>query len=260
MGESKQEKIIPRGQEIATERGIVEIRNLFVDSLPRVILNPGDITSLREILAKTEGIKAIIWNEERISLMADRPGLDITYAPELHPSVAIFFGRSDENPRHSDPFTGKMPERVWEGDYEPVTFSKRALLKYLRYHSAIFPPTMEDAIKNLKVSQMETSEEILLDEHSDDERTIRENRTQTNVPNLFTVQVPLTEGYIAELVFESAVVLLKDRYGNARENKRGIQLRLTNGREVKRQLMDYLLGQLPSDYPRYYGKIAIVPK
>lgn len=254
MEKTEQTKLAP--QEAAMRDPVtIEVKNLIVDALPRIQLALGDIGSLAALVDQArDTVKGVVWNETRITLMTDNPAKEISYEPELHPAAEMFFQRENKRERAG---LMEVGPRVWEGDYEPVHFQKKDLLKFLRSRDAIFPTEVEEALKNLKIRETKATDEIMLSLEEESTRTVEEEAKVTNLPKNFTVEMPVAEGYSASFILEAAVVQLKDEYNRAVKG-RVIELRCTNTRQIKRDLMKHMMDQLPPEIPRYYGAMRVV--
>lgn len=252
MGEEEE-----RGLSVLEGGRAISIKNLSVGQLPLAKIGFGDIHGLAAYTAGVERRKSsrpvLLWNEDAICFYSGNPSEEVTFQPELHPRVDIFFQRQEERHNWQEDKQGKRENiKVWEGDYVPVQFKKRRLIQWLRENEAIFEDNVLASIKSLRVSAKASEESQMLSLDNDDERQVRENTTDTNLPPRFSGRVPLLAwgDYMATLDFEAEVVL-------DRSDGRVIQLRVTNGRQVKRGLMEYMLAQLPADLPRYYGAMKI---
>lgn len=240
--------------DILGKRVSIEIRNLVVAPVPRVHFQVGDVDSLTRVIEKNvEQVKAIVWNEEEITIDIDAAGREIVFRPEIRDNAAMFFTR--ENKKGPSGYGSDEPDgRIWEGDYEPVHFTKKSMLTFLKTYGTMMPTELVDSIKNLKVTKSETSEEIMLDENTESVRKIEEMLENTNIPAKFRMMVPITDWFEGELEFECNLATVKDRYSNDR-GKKYIQLRCTNARKVLADMMHGILAQLPSDIPRFYGRM-----
>jgi len=230
----------------------IEVKNLVVAPIPRTHLQLGDVPSLASVVERAaDRIRAIVWNEETLTLDVDDLSREIHFQPELKPSAAMFFTR--ENKRENVGF-GEKGARIWEGDFEPVKFGKRNFLKFIKAHMTQFPTDVAESLKNLKMSQITTSDETLLDDESDNERRVEEQIERTNVPKTFTAMIPIAENFEAELHFETKVYKERDSYGN--RGQVVVEVRCLNARQVLRDMMEGILAQLPSEIPRLYGSLS----
>ena len=230
----------------------IEVKSLVVAPMPRTSLRVGDVASLDRVVKTNDGrIRAFIWNEERISVDIDDPNKEIVFAPELRPTAEMFFLR--QNKREKIGF-GEEGDRIWEGDYEPIKFGKRNFLKFIKLHMAQFPTEIADSLKNLRMSEIETSEERLLDDESENEERVERMVQTTNVPTHFSAMFPISEGFEAELAFETKVYKERE-YGG--KGKVVVEVRCINARQVLRSMMEGILTQLPPDVPRYYGRLDV---
>ncbi len=231
----------------------IEVKSLIVAPQKDVSVALGDVKSFKKIVEDTTDVKAIVWNEDTVAVMTEDRTKEIIYEPEKLPSSELFFTREGKKTNES------KTALVWEGDYTPVEFSKRDLLKFLAEYGQDIPDQIKGAIKNLKVTHTHDQSEILLDDdESNAERTIKEEKFQSNIPKHFTVKMQITQEFWADLDFECQVTKLKDRYGNEKD-KNVIQLRVMNARQVMQDLMSTITDQLPKDIPRYYGRLNRPP-
>lgn len=240
-------------QMVQADRTSVEIKNLIVGSTQPRNLVVGDASSLANI-AHNEEVKSVFWNEDAMCLvLADRSQM-VVFEPELNPVVETFFQRAEKTNRRNAESNHVL---AWEGDYSPLQFTKRDFLKWVALHADQIPKDVVANIKSLKIkSSMNISEDIIDD---DTERTFGDVTETTNVPKKFTLNLPVMEGVRADMSFEAEIVQLKDAYDRP-SNKRGIQLRCINARDVKRDLMRGILEQLPTELPQYYGRVQLVAK
>jgi len=234
----------------------IEIKNLTVSPLPSVKLGIGDADGFHRIIQERRlDIKGVIWNEYEICLITRDPNIQIKYKPEFTRETQTFF--IPENKRYGNSFFDEGV-RAWEGDTEPVQFSKRNLLKFLSEYGCNFPPELEEAIRKLRVSKTLSIDAEMLDIDTDNERRIEEDIEKTNLPRKFTVSLPVSEGYIGEIDFEARVVKLKDGYRDT--GRLGVELRCTNCRKVLREMMEGILNRIPESLPIYYGQMEIERK
>ena len=233
----------------------LEIKNLVVTPMPSTKIGLGDVDSLRRFVINRIDIEAIVWNEDRITLLTESKNDQIAYQPEIHPAAKLFFRHEEKRLNR-----GWFEEGIltWEGDCEPVQFTKRMLLKFIRTYGLQTPKELEDAVKQLKVSETFLQDTIMLDEDSDNERRVEEESETTNLPKKFKLTLPLAEGILGEMDFEARICKMKADYGR-QTDKRGVEVRCTNSRKVLRGMMDNIMEKLPKDIPRYYG-IASVEK
>ncbi|HEX9908565.1 MAG TPA: hypothetical protein VGB78_08920, partial [Thermoplasmata archaeon] len=177
----------------------------------------------------------------------------IAYQPEVHRAAKLFFRHEEKRLNR-----GWFDEGIltWEGDCEPVQFTKRMLTKFIRTYGLSTPKELEDAVKQLKVSETFLSDTIMLDDDSDNERRVEEESETTNLPKKIKLTLPLAEGLFGELEFEARVCKMKVDYGHATE-RRGVEVRCTNSRKVLRDMMDGIMEKLPKDIPRYYGMASV---
>ena len=220
--------------------------------LPREDIAIGDINSFVLVFEKLKDrVEGLIWNEERIELITKDRSTRIMFAPELTPEAELFFQRRHKNHTRYDDEDSELRIQefihFYDGEYEPVQFSKRSLLKFLKAHVQCFPQDIQEAVKNLKVSQIVTVTEQLLDEDSDNQRSISDQQVISNLPNSFQMGVTVTEGHTASLQLEAKPCKIDTTRGI------GVQLQCTNAREVMRELMEHVIMELPPGIPRYYG-------
>lgn len=242
--QDKNDNILP----VAKEPMSIEIKNLIVASMPKqevVIGAPQDIVAI----SKTRpDVKAIIWSEEELSLMLEDRSMAIRFEPEIDTMTKEFFKR--EKKSHYNDFAD-IGVVVWEGDYQPVRFTKANLLKFIATYEADVPQEVKDAIKGLKIKQTNKTDSILIsDEDGEGERIMDEEKVVTNLPKKFALTMPIAHGVSANLEFDAKVV--RDNYGKGRPT---IELRCTNGRQVLQDLMQGIVSQFPEHIPRYYGRL-----
>jgi hypothetical protein len=220
----------------------------------------GDADSFERIGKETVGIQAILWNEACIALVTRDPSTVITFRPEINSTVAMFFCRDEKRSERS--FSGKeIGVRVWEGDFEPVRFTKSNLLKFLQRYSLKEENKLLESIKNMKVTERHvTTEKMISLEDDDNFRATEEQVLQTNIPTKFSLEVPLIDAadgkLFVSLDFQAQVITSEDRYGE-QKGKKLIELRCLNSRQVLHDLMRKYADLLPKSIPRYYGRLAI---
>ena len=253
-------ELAPReGAEVATPPNSpvqIEVRNLSVGAVSRETLRLGDLRSLSRFAAENEGgIRMVVWNEGGLSLVMNDRGLEVRYVPEIYPETEMFLAR--EHKREKDGFGGPAGNRVWEGEYEPVLFSKKDLLKFLANHSGGDSDLLA-SIKSLRVIQRKEESEEMLNLDSDDVRRVQEETESTNIPRHFRLSMPVTEGIDAVFEFEAGLHKPDpDDYMARREAKtKRIAVRMVNARSVLRDTMKEVLERLPQEIPRYYGRFA----
>lgn len=240
-----------------TKSGLIEIKNLIVSSAPLRKVALGTVEGIVDITKRNEGnVNAIIWNEKGLTLLLAESNTEIAFIPEFHPSTEMLFHREEKRER-LDFFGDSDGIRVWEGEYEPIQFTKSNLIKFLQKYSLYFDEDVTKAIKNLRVTQKRTTDSEMLSLDDDDNVRSTEEKTQTtNLPRQFNAKMPLFDGFEAELEFEAKVVKKKDRYGEEK-SQQVIEMRCTNGREAIREVMYAVLEQFPEKIPRYYGAMKI---
>lgn len=239
-----------------SKKGTVNIQQLVVSPLPRRKTYLGEIKDIVDVTnKKQEKIDAIVWNERNIQLVINDGSTEITFTPEFHPCTSIFFDRSEKRRSRWDDDDAGV--RIWEGEYEPVQFSKSNLIKYLKRNAEYFEPEVEQAIKTMRVTEKKTEDsEMLSIEDDDNVKTVTEEIKATNIPRNFKALMPLFEGFSIELDFEACVKKKTDDYG--RSGKANIvELRVINAREAIRQVMEEILKQFPEKIPKYYGRTEL---
>jgi len=173
----------------------------------------------------------------------------IRFEPEIDQMTREFFQREKKSHYNDYSDIGTL---VWEGDYQPVRFTKANLLKFIATYEADVPQEVKDAIKALKIKQTTKTDSILISDGDDGEgeRTTDEEKVVTNLPKKFALTMPIAHGVSANLEFDAKVV--RDNYGKGRPT---IELRCTNGRQVLQDLMQGIVSQFPAHVPRYYGRL-----
>lgn len=239
----------------------IRIDSLIVNPKIRREILLGDIDSLIKISKKTNQIEGIIWNEESITLLTQDPSITIQFKPEFLPTTRVFFRRDDS--RRGGGY-GESPINVWEGEYEPVKFTKANLAKFLRSTIKSDNSELMKAITKFKIRESTARTETMIDMSDDSYDSQEKVRAETNIPKMFTLELPIIEKLsagreiTASLDFEASVETMKDSYGS--EDKKGrkvILLRCLNSRVVMRNVMEGFLKELPENIPRYYGKLGV---
>lgn len=252
--ETKKEENIVEQKPISS----LEIKNLVVSPMPLRKLVLGEVKDIIDITKrKKKQVESIIWNEQGLKLIVKDENTEISLLPEFHPSSEMFFQRENKRDNDMSLFGGNKGIRIWEGEFEPIQFSKSNLIKFLKTYAEYFEPQVEQAIKHMKVTEQKTEgSEMLSLEDDNNVRTVTEETQSTNIPRQFKAIMPLFGGYKVELDFEACVTKKTNDYGRE-ENKRVIELRCLNARERIRQVMQEILSQFPEDIPKYYGKTEI---
>lgn len=255
-------RLIPKGTGLVEkpqkEGQIVEIKNLIVSQAPRSRIAIGRALDFMDLVDRNKDqIKAIIWNEGHITLLTDDKGTEMMFIPEFHPAATLFF--EVESKRDTNMFSDDFGKKIWEGEFVPVQFTKRNLLKFLTKYASYFDEEVEKAVKNLKVTQKRKSESEMISLDSPGERTVEEFTEDTNLPSSFTANIPIFDGYEAELHFEAKVARKKDKYGDATKGN-AIEIRCTNAKEALRDVMNHVVGDMPEGIPKYYGAMHVQHK
>ncbi len=226
----------------------IEVKNLIVSSMPKQEFALGAPSDIVDMANSRKDLEAIVWNEEQISLVTKDRSVAIWFQPEIDQMTREFFTR--EKKRHYNDF-GDQGTTVWEGDYQPVRFTKANLLKFIARYEADVPQEVKDAIKSLKIKQTNKTDSILItDDDGEGERTMDEEKVVTNLPKNFALNMPIAHGVSANLEFDAKVV--RDNYGKGRPT---IELSCTNARAVLQDLMKGILEQFPEQLPKYYGRL-----
>jgi len=229
----------------------IGINNLVVSSAPQKDFVIGDVASLVRI-SQNDQPTAIFWNEDEIDIALASKNELVRFVPELEPATSVFFQRAEGKNRRDN--EGYMVQS-WGGEYEPLQFKKTDFLKWIKLYADQIPEDLIANVKSLRIkATLNTSEDMLGDDEDIERRTEDISQT-TNVPKRFSLELPVTGGVQAALDFECEIVRLNDRYGNP-TTKRGVQLRCINARQVKKDMMQGIIDQLPAELPRYYGRIV----
>jgi len=227
---------------------LIEVKNLIVSPAPMRRIRLGTVESMLAAVSDPRNeVKAVVWNERRIHLVTGN-GMDISFKPIFDRSTTVFFNPREERLRAGwgDPDDGKL---VWEGEYEPVLFSKTSLLRYLKQYSDCFDERIQQAVRELKVRASASSKEIMLDDVGEASRTVEEVTSTSNIPREFSASLPLFDGIRVEVVFEASI--------KKKDKKTLIELQCTNAKEVMRQAMEGVLARLPEGLPAYYGDMRV---
>lgn len=239
----------------------IEVENLVVNPREKRELAIGDTESFRRIADETRGIQAVLWNEECIALITKDPSTVITFRPEFNPSVAMFFQREHKRESASLFGSGQIGIRVWEGDYEPIKFTKANLLKFIKKYGLTDNAALAESIQEMKITESKIRTEKMIALDDDNFSATEEQVVRSNIPTTFSLEVPLidnggSETVNATLNFEAMVTMAENQYGETK-GKKAIQLRCVNAREVLRDLMKGYAANLPQGIPKYYGRLAI---
>jgi hypothetical protein len=258
----EQTQITPKTETLETElTSRIQVENLVVNPRTKREIAIGDADSFLRVTKDTRGISAILWNEEGITLMTKDYSTIITFRPELNQSVTMFFMR--EHKRENVSFFGEQTGmRVWEGDFEPIKFSKGNLVKFLKKYTLKENTELMNAIKEMKITERKSRTETMIDLNEEDNfQAVEEQVKSTNIPANFTLEVPLIENPLEQayvsLEFEAKVVENEDRYSDRDKGKKYIQLRCINARQVLKQMMQDYVNRLPKGIPRYYGRLNL---
>lgn len=249
--------------EVKEIQSHLDIQTLVIAPRQRREIAVGDIDSFRRIAKETTGIRAVLWNEASITLMTGDPSTTITFRPELVPETAMFFQRETKRDR-DDIFGVGGGVRVWEGEYEPIKFSKSNLLKFLKAHAFKTSTDIIGKVKEMKINERHTTTETMINlENDDNSRTTEEKELSSNLPPKFSIEMPLVstpdEIITVNLDFEASLFKVVDRDEYRTNLKTGtyIQLRCVNAREKMHELMLQYANQVPETIPKYYGRLAV---
>lgn len=261
-------------EEVGNEQGNVEkkdiaqvqqptvnVGTLVVTKPERDIIALGDSESFKAFINNIP-VKAIIWNEDHLIAMTENRGTILAYKPEIEPTTQMFFTR-DDGQRSVGWSESKT---VWEGEYKPIEFTKGNLIKFLKTYAKDSSSELINNIKNMKVIDKIQSNSEMIDLGTgdfDDQnvRTVEEETSITNIPNKFNLILPVMANYKAEFAFEAKVIRSEDdNYRNPNKGKKVILLKVLNAREVMRGVMYDILGKLPKDIPKYYGRMQLNQK
>ncbi|MDE1854321.1 MAG: hypothetical protein KGI38_11330 [Thaumarchaeota archaeon] len=184
----------------------IQVENLVVNPREKRELAIGDMDSFERIAKDTIGIQAVLWNEEYIAMVTKDPSTIITFRPEFNPSVAMFFMR--ENKRESYAMNGApVGVRVWEGDYEPVKFTKANLLKFIKQYGLADNAPLIESVQEMKITESKTRTEKMISLDDDNFQATEEQILKTNIPTKFSLDLPLIQSpetkAIVTLAFEA---------------------------------------------------------
>lgn len=240
-------------EDILGREGPLHVNTLVLatPSRPILAINCGSGEGFVGMVKQSAGVKGIMWNEMEIGLILEDRHTVIRYEPTIHPYAVIFFEKRNKRSDDDDQM------RVWEGEFEPVQFTKQNLLKFLNLVEITdAPKEVLEAIKNMKVQERRKQEDtISLDD--DSSKMVVEESLQTNIPKRFSLMIPVSDDYLGKFEFEAKVAKKKDSYGREDQHKKVIVLRCLNARQVLRDRMEQVLRMLPQEIPRYYGKMVV---
>jgi len=258
--ENEQEKV-EKKDVVQQATPTVNVGTLVVTKPERDIIALGDSESFTAFI-KNIPVQAIIWNEDHLIAMTGNRGTILAYKPEIEPTTQMFFTR--DSGRRDVGFSAT--KTVWEGEYEPIEFTKGNLIKFLKTYAKDSSADLINNIKNMKVIDKIQSNSEMIDLGTgdfDDQnvRTVEEETSITNIPNKFILTLPVMANYKAEFAFEAKVIRSQDDdYHNPNKGKKVIQIKVLNAREVMRGVMYDILNKLPKDIPKYYGRMQLTEK
>jgi hypothetical protein len=233
----------------------IEVRTLVVGGTSRKSLRFGDTAGLASYAKRNEpAIECVVWNELGLHLVMNGGAVEVSYIPEVYPETAMFLSR--EHTREKVGFGGPEGKRVWQGEFEPVLFAKKDLVKFLKNHTTGGDQSVLESIKSLRVTQKREETEEMLDVETDDVHRTETETEVTNIPRHFNLTMPVTEGIDAIFEFEAALHKPDPYDYSARreaQHKR-IAVRAVNARPVLRDVMKNVLERLPLNVPKYYGR------
>jgi hypothetical protein len=246
-----------QNKELATR---IDVQNLVVNPRQKREIAIGDTDSFARVAKDTVGISAILWNEGYIALLTKDPSTIISFRPEINESISMFFTRAERRSER-DLFGREVGSRVWEGDYEPVRFSKGNLLKFLKqYSQGDSDSKLIESVKEMKITERHSRTEKMISLDDENFQATEEQIMQTNIPTKFNLELPIietaSEKVSVKLEFEAQVVTNKDRFSEE-HGKKLIELRCVNARKVLHDLMKGYTNLLPNNIPRYYGRLSI---
>ena len=246
-------------------RPAVEIQNLIVSSPKWAQIRIGSFESLVKASRDMKELTSVVWNEESIVLFDKNMTRVVSFTPEINQSISMFF-RREEKRENKSLFGMETGRRVWQGDYEPILFSKSNLLKFLKMYAKSDSTPLIQSVKEMKVTERHTRTEQMISLDDDENfQAVEEQIKETNVPRRFSLDLPLVENFSGESVlvkldFEANVIdksEIDDSWSNRDKKGKVIQLRCTNARRVMFDTMKAYVESLPETYPKYYGKCEI---
>lgn len=219
-------------------------------SLPITVLSLGRDSDFKNMADNSRtSIAGIMWNESCITLVNQNRLVVARYKPELTPVAAMLFEREDKRNNEN--------MRIWEGEFAPVQFTKQNLLKFLKQVEMVDAPTeVIEAIRNMKITERkEQSDVISID--GDSNKMVLEETTSTNIPKQFSCMIPVSDDFVGKFEFEAKVAPKRNEYGHEEANKKVIELRVINARQVLKQRMESIVSDLPKEIPKYYGRMDV---
>lgn len=220
-------------------------------AVPVTMLRVGRDTDFISMARNTAPkLAGVMWNERCITLVAQNRFVIASFEPELTPIATMFMAPHEKRDRDDD-------IKIWEGEFAPVQFTKQNLLKFLkRVEMVDAPKEVVAAIRDMKVTEKKAiSSSINLSETG--ETTVMEESMDTNLPQRFSLMIPVSDNFVGKFDFEAKVVNAKDRYGNEDKIKKCIELRMTNARQVLSARMESIVAQIPAEVPKYYGRMDV---
>jgi len=211
-------------------------------------INAGSAEDFVNAVDMCSGIKSAVWNEKGITLaLADRYTI-IRYEPPIHQMAAMFFE------------VKRLSNRLWEGNYEPVKFTKKDMLQFLIEVSALCKDPSEtkemaELIRNMRVRESRhESDTISLEE--DKTISTTEEKFETNIPKKFILNIPVTPDFIGKFDFE---VRVEKREGSDKGNRK-IELYCVNALDLQRAAVKHVLDMIPKEIPRIYGELKMTTR
>ena len=230
---------------------IIEIEKLIIAPEPMKVMCLGNLDSLRTIVTNMQKhIGAIFWCETEISLMVNSSNERIFFKPEFKDATAMFFQKDNRRTRDEEGI------KIWSGEFAPVQFTKRDLIKFLTKYSEFFDSSIIDAMKSLKITTKTESESTVINLDNDSERNVDEYQESTNIPSKFSASMPIFDDQKIKLEFEAKIAKRLDEYGRTK-GQNMIEVRCTNAREALRECMQTVIQSFPNEIPKYYGKFEI---
>ena len=77
------------------------------------------------------------------------------------------------------------------------------------------------------------------------------------IPRHFNANIIIAENWHAEMHFKAFVAKNPDDYGRVQKGY-NIVLELENARQIKRDIMQFVLGKIPESIPKYDGKLKVL--
>ncbi len=241
-----------------------EERQVRIVEQPLTRLNLGSPKSFLKIIQNVveSGEQfAIVWNEERMSLVMRDRSFVVSYYPEFTGAARLFLVLKERQKRTL--FGQPSGPTIWDYEFQPAKFEKRELIDFLKTYveGSNLPKEFVEAVRHTKVTATQDSFDEAVDlEDGRVDRTGTETTIRTNIPPFIRLMLPLTREFTAAMEFKVWVGPDVDAYGHPIKNTQRYYLQCTNIRRCLQQLALTVLDALPEGVDKdnvYYGSLEV---